>query len=68
MVLCVNDTSFDEQEKKIELVGDAAVKAGFINTDGLLSAFPHRVVLHVPTQRFALPYTTNVKPIPQQWA
>lgn len=33
-------------------MGDAAAKAGFINTDGLF-VFPHSLVLHVPTQRFA---------------
>lgn len=52
-VLCVNKTSCNEQEeKKRDPVGDAAAKAGFINTDGLF-VFPHRLVLHVPTQRFA---------------
>ena len=63
-VLCVTDTCFDEQKKKIELVGDTAAK--------------YRVykywcwfVLHVPTQGCSscthtatrLPKTTNALPV-----
>lgn len=40
------------KKKERDPVGDTAAKAGFINTDGLF-VFPHRLVLHVPTQRFA---------------